>query len=351
MADEMANSMEKMKLTSEEEEVIEIFDEGRLEALESCNLSLIGKFVTCKPFNKMVAKNMIRSAWGVDDALEISKVGPNQFQFEFQSEFEMDRILRGGPWSFDNQLLMLQRWKKGMTVGNIRMVRVALPISKPLKRGGFIAGTDGGRLEEVGGNGSMKQPDQMVPSMMVTVAIENSGKPSEHNKADFVKVGVEAEVEAGITHVDGADHANMNELESKSVCPTPNLMPILKGNAESHTVCEEELMVSNVEVVQTETREARLYNNSLNNVDKPTGDFGPLTTRPNTTWTCINRMDFGLEGLDRAITLPSLGKRDVRETSSGQFEEHEAKRRRVLNEEYNFIDILAGVNNHPCREQ
>ena len=126
MVDEMTDSMEKMKLTSEEEEVIEISDEGILEALESCNLSLIGKFLMCKPFNKMAAKNTIRRAWGVDDALEISKVGLNLFQFEFQSEFEMDRILRGGPWSFDNQLLMLQRWKKGMTVGNIRMVTASL---------------------------------------------------------------------------------------------------------------------------------------------------------------------------------------------------------------------------------
>ena len=29
--------------------------------------------------------------------------------------------MRGGPWTFDNQLLLLQRWKKGMTVGNIHM--------------------------------------------------------------------------------------------------------------------------------------------------------------------------------------------------------------------------------------
>ena len=46
MADEMVDSMEKMKLTFEEEEIIEISDEGRLEAIESCNLSLIGKFLT-----------------------------------------------------------------------------------------------------------------------------------------------------------------------------------------------------------------------------------------------------------------------------------------------------------------
>ena len=74
----------------------------------------------------MVAKNTIRRAWGLDKSLQILEVGPNLFQFKFQSEFEMDRVLRGGPWSFDNQLLMLQRRKKGMTVGNIRMDKASL---------------------------------------------------------------------------------------------------------------------------------------------------------------------------------------------------------------------------------
>ena len=34
----MCDSLDKMKLTSEEEETIAISDEGRREALESCNL-------------------------------------------------------------------------------------------------------------------------------------------------------------------------------------------------------------------------------------------------------------------------------------------------------------------------
>ena len=48
-----------MKLASDEEEVIPISNEGRLEGLESCSLSLIGKFLTCKPFNKRASKNTL----------------------------------------------------------------------------------------------------------------------------------------------------------------------------------------------------------------------------------------------------------------------------------------------------
>ena len=142
--------------------------------------------------NKVAAKNTIRRAWGLNESMQILEVGLNLFQLKFQSEFDLDRILRGGPRSFDNQLLLLQRWKKGMNVGNIRLelaslwiqiwdapfdmvsarvarevgsrlgeveevqwkkrkddismfmrVRVALPISKPIRKGGFIVGSDG----------------------------------------------------------------------------------------------------------------------------------------------------------------------------------------------------------------
>lgn len=51
MVEDVVSESEKMKLTVEEEETIEISDEGRRVEIESCMLSLIGRFLTCKPFN------------------------------------------------------------------------------------------------------------------------------------------------------------------------------------------------------------------------------------------------------------------------------------------------------------
>ncbi|KAK7826701.1 hypothetical protein CFP56_032003 [Quercus suber] len=66
-----------MTLTVEEEEVITVPNEGRKDEIESCSLSLIGKFLTCKPFNKRAALNTLRKAC--------------LFQLKFQTEFELDR--------------------------------------------------------------------------------------------------------------------------------------------------------------------------------------------------------------------------------------------------------------------
>ena len=83
MVDEVADGLGNMKLTSDEEEVIPISDEGKLAALESCRLSLIGKFLTCKPFNKRAVKNTRRRAWGLENSLQIIEVGLSLFQFKF----------------------------------------------------------------------------------------------------------------------------------------------------------------------------------------------------------------------------------------------------------------------------
>ena len=105
----MIDGLENIKLTAEEEEVIAISDEGKLPDIESCSLSLIGKFLTCKAFNKRAALNTLRAAWGMQLGLQILEVGSNLFQFKFQFEYDLIRVLKGGPWSFDNQLLMLTK--------------------------------------------------------------------------------------------------------------------------------------------------------------------------------------------------------------------------------------------------
>ena len=69
MAKDVINGLDNLKLTAEEEEVIIVSLEERKEEIESCALSLIGKFLTCKAFNKRAAQNTLRKAWGVDEGV------------------------------------------------------------------------------------------------------------------------------------------------------------------------------------------------------------------------------------------------------------------------------------------
>ena len=63
----MINTLENMKLTTDEEEVISISNEGREVEIESCSQSLIGKFLTCRSFNKRAAQGTLKRAWGLEN--------------------------------------------------------------------------------------------------------------------------------------------------------------------------------------------------------------------------------------------------------------------------------------------
>ena len=116
----MIRSLENMKLTTEKEEVISISDEGRQEEIESSSQSLIGKFLTCKPFNKRATQSTLKRARGLENKVQVVEVKANLFQFKFQTEFDMERVLKGGPWTFDNQVLLLVRWQSRMTACNVK---------------------------------------------------------------------------------------------------------------------------------------------------------------------------------------------------------------------------------------
>ena len=122
----LENSLENIKLTTEEDEVIAILDEGLKEEIESCSLSLIEKFLTCKPFNKKAMQNTLKRVWGLSDGLQIIEVGSYLFQFKFKSKFELEQMWKGGPWTFDNEVLMLHKGQSGMMAKNVQFDAISL---------------------------------------------------------------------------------------------------------------------------------------------------------------------------------------------------------------------------------
>ncbi|KAK7814928.1 hypothetical protein CFP56_002458 [Quercus suber] len=300
--------------------------------------------------------NKLRSTFDKEEIIAIS-----------DEEFEMDWILRGGPWSFDNQLPMLQRWKKGMIVGNIKMensslwvqiwgapldmissqvakqigghlgeveevewkkkrddvnffmhVRVALPISKPLWRGGFIAGTDGkhywvdykyerlpifchycgvlghdfknyaahyaaeknggireyqygeslkaiggcsrgsasqstgakSSLVEGAGRDYMKSFDLRGQGMRETamVQVAGPGNPNGINKEISENLGNVAK----ISDNEEAGHVNVTDVDSGHKWVSPSVLPLVQNINDSYTGFEKDLVVSNLEGVQAD---------------------------------------------------------------------------------------------------
>ena len=47
------------------------------------------------------------------------KVGSDILQFKFANEYQLRWVEKKGPWNFENNLLLLKRWERGITTSNI----------------------------------------------------------------------------------------------------------------------------------------------------------------------------------------------------------------------------------------
>ncbi|XP_023929464.1 uncharacterized protein LOC112040798 [Quercus suber] len=109
-----------LRLTKEEEEEISLKSRCKSDLLEECSLRLFGRLLTDRNQNQKVLKNMMRSAWEVGSDLQIVDVGNNILQFKFEFEYQLKWVEQNGPWNFDNNLMLLCRWRRGLSVTNIK---------------------------------------------------------------------------------------------------------------------------------------------------------------------------------------------------------------------------------------
>ena len=106
-------------LTKEEEEEITITTKNRADLLEECALSLFGRLLSDRHQNLRALKSTLKLDWKMGSDLQIVEIGNNVLQFKFNSEYQMQWVERNVPWNFENNLLLLCRWRKGLSASNI----------------------------------------------------------------------------------------------------------------------------------------------------------------------------------------------------------------------------------------
>ena len=163
--------------------------------MEECHLSLFEKLLYDHQQNQCALKSTLQSVWKMGSDLRIVDIGNDILQFKFSSKYQMEWVEKNGLWNFDNNLLLLCRWRKGLSATNIvfshlpfwvqvwgvpfelmiedtgrdirnrignfleankrswqldqakyMRVRVELPLNKPLHRGGYLMSVEGEKL-------------------------------------------------------------------------------------------------------------------------------------------------------------------------------------------------------------
>lgn len=98
--------MENMSLV-EEDDVTVYHVEHENEMVADHGLCLVGHFLADKPVRTHIMKTRLAGVWRSGKGVTISEVVPGLFTFQFYHKLDYQRILNGGPWSFDNYMLVL----------------------------------------------------------------------------------------------------------------------------------------------------------------------------------------------------------------------------------------------------
>ena len=143
---------------------------------------------------------------------------------------------------------------------------------------------------------------------------------------------------------------NVEEYNFVAVNPSLDIQLTLNGEADLNTQIEKELAHATTDEVQMEIMPDGIQEHVPLTNQLPMDGAGLSNSKPKTTWTWINKMDFGLDGFAREITIPTLRKKDMRDIVGEQIDEHETKRGKVINEDRFSKEIQVGVDSHPCRK-
>lgn len=112
-----------MDIENEENEEL-VFDIGAEEEINRFELCLVGRFLTEKNINPRVMKTKMADVWRPARGITIKELKPGLFLFQFYHVEDMNWVINGGPWSFDNALLVTSVIKQGEDPTKVPLVEV-----------------------------------------------------------------------------------------------------------------------------------------------------------------------------------------------------------------------------------
>ncbi|KAK9996497.1 hypothetical protein SO802_021183 [Lithocarpus litseifolius] len=92
MDSDFIDRLQKISLTEEDGEILEVRSTQREKILEKCSLTLLGCFLTTRPYNLRAAKAMLQTAWKLGSDVRIIDVEGGLLQFKFTLESQLQWV-------------------------------------------------------------------------------------------------------------------------------------------------------------------------------------------------------------------------------------------------------------------
>ncbi|KAL6883756.1 hypothetical protein ACP4OV_011170 [Aristida adscensionis] len=151
---QVADLLEKLQLTAEEAEAVELSDEEDEGEQANKVFSLIGKVLSPNTLHISTIMKAMRPAWGNPKDPTARSVGEKQenlFVADFGCASDRDRALDGSPWVVGRHAMLLQEFNAALRPSEVRFDRMAiwirflnLPLGWMTRKGGMkLAGMVG----------------------------------------------------------------------------------------------------------------------------------------------------------------------------------------------------------------
>lgn len=90
----------------EEENTSFVIEEDIDEECNKYKLCAVGRFLTEKNVNVRAMKSKIADVWRPATGITIKELEAGLFLFQFYHKKDLKWVMNGGPWSFDNAMLV-----------------------------------------------------------------------------------------------------------------------------------------------------------------------------------------------------------------------------------------------------
>ncbi|XP_031095276.1 uncharacterized protein LOC115999574 [Ipomoea triloba] len=114
MTSGLAEACEALVIADDAEGVIvEVDGDDEAQGFLDFRYSAVGRVVTDRTIKLVVFRDVMAKAWRPVRGVNIRELGSNRFLFTFFHEKDIARVLNEGPWTFDQNLVLLRRLENG----------------------------------------------------------------------------------------------------------------------------------------------------------------------------------------------------------------------------------------------
>lgn len=104
--------LDQLDIEEEENSVFVVGDDVDT-AINKYELCVVARFLTERNINVNAMKTKMADVWRPAMGINIKEMEPGIFLFQFYHREDMQWVLRGGPWSFDNAMIVMAEVPKG----------------------------------------------------------------------------------------------------------------------------------------------------------------------------------------------------------------------------------------------